>query len=68
MSRLPIGDFLEERLKEYDSTFEVRVGSGFERLFFRPMQFIMQPLRDEVVCVPYDLNVKECICFVLKSS
>jgi len=47
MAQLPIGQFLEERLAEYDSTFELRKGTGFERLFFKPMQFIVQPFRDE---------------------
>lgn len=47
MAKLPIAEFLEARLKEYDPTFEVRKGTAFEQLFFKPMQFIIQPLRDE---------------------
>lgn len=47
MAELPIAQFLRDRLVEYDSTFELRKGTGFENLFFKPMQFIVQPLRDE---------------------
>lgn len=47
MATLPISKFLTERLTEYDSTFELRKGTGFEQLFFKPMEFIVQPLRDE---------------------
>lgn len=45
--KLPIADFLTERLKEFNPDFEVRPGTGFEKLFFQPMQFIVQPFRDE---------------------
>ncbi|MGH7192071.1 MAG: hypothetical protein ACREJM_00890, partial [Candidatus Saccharimonadales bacterium] len=38
---------MTERLTEFDSTFELRTGTGFEQLFFEPMEFIVQPLRDE---------------------
>ena len=47
MAELPIAEFLRERLKEYDPTFEVRKGSAFSDFFFKPMQFILQPIRDE---------------------
>src|ERR1035437_3661480 len=47
MAQLPIGSFLTTRLQEYDSSFELRTGTGFEALFFKPMEFIVQPLRDE---------------------
>lgn len=47
MAQLPIGQFLITRLTEYDPTFELRSGTGFEQLFFKPMEFIVQPLRDE---------------------
>lgn len=47
MAQLPIAEFLTERLAEYDEGFELRKGTGFESLFFKPMQFIVQPLRDE---------------------
>lgn len=47
MANLPISRFLTARLQEYDPNFEVRQGSGFERLFFQPIQFILQPIRDE---------------------
>lgn len=47
MAQLPIGNFLKARLQEYDSNFELRNGTGFESLFFKPLQFIVQPLRDE---------------------
>ena len=47
MPQLPIADFLTARLKEYDATFELRQGTGFAQLFFKPMQFIVQPFRDE---------------------
>lgn len=47
MAQLPIGQFLTTRLKEYDSKFELRKGTGFEQLFFKPMEFILQPFRDE---------------------
>jgi len=47
MSNLPISRFLTQRLQEFDPSFDVRRGTGFERLFFRPLQFIVQPIRDE---------------------
>jgi hypothetical protein len=47
MAKLPVADFLTARLKEYDSTFEVRKGTGFAQLFINPMQFLMQPMVDE---------------------
>ena len=47
MANLPVSRFLTARLQEYDPDFEVRRGSGFERLFFQPVQFILQPIRDE---------------------
>ena len=47
MARLPISEFIQERLSEYDSTFEVREGTAFYELFIKPMQYILQPLRDE---------------------
>lgn len=47
MANLPIVTFLTERLTEYDSSFELRQGTGFEQLFFEPIQFIVQPLVDE---------------------
>lgn len=47
MAKLPISQFLVERLSEYDPTFELRRGTGFYDLFFKPLEFIVQPLRDE---------------------
>jgi hypothetical protein len=47
MANLPISRFLTQRLNEFDPAFDVRRGTGFERIFFRPMQFIVQPIRDE---------------------
>lgn len=47
MAELPIATFLRERLTEYDPDFELRNGTGFDALFFKPLQFIVQPLRDE---------------------
>lgn len=47
MAQLPIAEFLRTRLTEYDSKFDVRPGTGYESLFFKPMQFILQPLADE---------------------
>lgn len=47
MAQLPVSTFLKARLKEYDANFELRSGTGFEALFFKPIQFIIQPLRDE---------------------
>lgn len=47
MAQLPIADFLRTRLTEYDPKFDVRPGTGFESLFFKPMQFLLQPIADE---------------------
>jgi hypothetical protein len=47
MAQLPIGQFLKERLQEFDPNFELRSGTGFEALFFKPLQFIIQPIQDE---------------------
>ena len=49
MAKLPITDFLTARLKEYDPNFEVRKGTGFEQLFFKPLQYMLQPIVDETV-------------------
>jgi len=47
MAKLPITDFLTQRLKEYDPKFEVRKGTGFAQLFFNPLQYMVQPIVDE---------------------
>ena len=47
MAKLPITDFLTQRLKEYDPRFEVRKGTGFAQLFFNPVQYMVQPVVDE---------------------
>lgn len=47
MAKLPISDFLETTLLEQDPTFEVRKGTAFNDLFFKPMEYITQPFRDE---------------------
>jgi hypothetical protein len=47
MASLPISQFLIQRLKEYDGKFELRKGTPFEQLNFKPLEFIVQPLRDE---------------------
>lgn len=47
MAKLPIAEFLESRLKEYDPAFEVRKGTSFQQLIFKPLEFIIQPFRDE---------------------
>jgi hypothetical protein len=48
VAQLPITEFLQDRLKEYDPNFEVRKGSAFDTLIFKPLSLIMQPLRDEL--------------------
>ena len=48
MAKLPIANFLENRIKEFDSRLDVRKGTGFEQLFFKPMQFLLQPIVDEL--------------------
>lgn len=47
MAQLPIAEFLRTRLTEYDARFDVRPGTGYESLFFKPLQFILQPFADE---------------------
>ena len=47
MAKLPITDFLTQRLQEYDPKFEVRKGTGFAQLFFNPVQYLVQPIVDE---------------------
>lgn len=47
MAELPIADFIRTRLSEYDPNFEVRKGSAYDTLVFKPLQFVLQPLRDE---------------------
>jgi hypothetical protein len=51
MAQLPIGKFLKDRLTEYDPSFELRNGTGFESLFFKPIQFIVQPLQDDAAAI-----------------
>ena len=45
--QLPIAEFLKQRLEEYDPSFDLRKGTGYETMFFKPIEFIVQPLRDE---------------------
>jgi hypothetical protein len=47
MANLPAVNFIIARLQEYDPTFELRQGTGFEQLFVEPMQFMVQPFIDE---------------------
>lgn len=47
MAKLPITDFLTQRLQEYDPLFDVRKGTGFAQLFFNPIQYMVQPIVDE---------------------
>lgn len=47
MAELPISDFLRTRLREYDPNFEVRKGTAFNDFLFNPLQYILQPFRDE---------------------
>ena len=47
MAQLPIADVIRTRLQEYDQNFEVRKGTAFDQLFFKPSQFMLQPFRDE---------------------
>lgn len=54
MSRLPIYEFIRERLVEYDPKFEVREGTGFFELFIKPLQFILQPYTEEVLLIRTD--------------
>lgn len=48
MAKLPIADFLTARLQEYNPKFDVRKGTGFSQLFITPMQFMTQPIADEI--------------------
>lgn len=47
MANLPVAEFLEARLLEYDANFQVRKGTAFSQLVFKPLQFIIQPLIDD---------------------
>lgn len=47
MAHLPILTFLTDRVKEQNPTFELRKGTAYEKLFFQPLQMMVQPLRDE---------------------
>lgn len=47
MTQLPVSEFLTARLKEYDPAFELREGTAFEQLFFKPLQFILQPILND---------------------
>jgi hypothetical protein len=49
MAKLPVSDFLEARLLEYDPNFQVRKGTAFSQLVFKPLQFIIQPLIDDAI-------------------
>lgn len=64
MANLPIAEFLEERLNEWDPDFEVREGTGFEQLFFKPIQFIVQPFRDEA----NDIQVSQSFLRILQTD
>jgi len=47
MTDLPVSEFLTARLKEYDPAFELRSGTAFEQLFFKPLAFILQPFLND---------------------
>src|SRR5688572_6564031 len=61
MAKLPVADFLRARIKEYDPTFEVRKGTGFDRLFFKPVQFITQPLVDIAVQLEVAQSIRQIL-------
>ena len=44
MADLPVLPFIQERLKEADTTLETRAGTAFFDLFVKPQQFMLQPL------------------------
>jgi len=48
---LDIEEYLTEKVKEYDSSFELREGSAFRDFFIKPLVLILQPLRDEIEVV-----------------
>lgn len=48
MPNLPIASFLTTRLQEYNPKFDVRKGTGFSQLFINPMQYMVQPIVDEL--------------------
>ena len=48
MAKLPVAKFLEKRISEFNSAIDVRKGTGFEQLFFKPLQFMLQPMVDEL--------------------
>lgn len=64
MAQLPIAQFLTARLKEYDPKFELRSGTGFEQLFFKPVQFITQPLLDEA----NDIRIAQSFRLILQQE
>jgi len=47
MAQLPVSEFLTARLREYDPGFELRSGTAFEQLFFKPLEFILQPILND---------------------
>ena len=47
MAELPVSEFIQTRLKEYDSGFEVRKGTAYYDFFVGPQQYMLQPFRDE---------------------
>lgn len=61
MANLPISEFLKERLKEHDPKFELRPGTAYEKLFFQPVQFIAQPLRDEANDIQTSQSVRKIL-------
>jgi hypothetical protein len=61
MSKLPISDFLTQRLAEYDSKFELRSGTGFEKLFFKPIQFMLQPFVDEADIINTSQSLRQIL-------
>lgn len=61
MAKLPISTFLTARLKEYDSTFEVRSGTAFDALVFKPLAFIVQPLRDEADAIQISQSLRRIL-------
>lgn len=50
---LDIQEYLVEKVKEYDESFELREGSVFVDFFIKPLTIILQPIRNEIETVRF---------------
>lgn len=58
---LPIQEFIETKIREYDEDFDMRDGTAFNSMFIKPSTLIIQPFRDELDQIEQNQSVKSML-------